>query len=585
MLPGDGRSHGAIFEEGGPAAVFDFYVDSVAGDDGNSGTATDEPFATVAAAQAVIGGGQSVAFKCGSTFREQFTPPAADITVGVYGAGAPPIFDGCNIVAQTWTQADAGARPDVWNISWTQAVAGNSDELLQLWVDGALPSRYASSLADLQTNGGWFASSLTSATPTVSIKSATDPNSSGALYELSYRKNAFNSPTHDGLQVLGPFECRRMHGHDGAVRHVDTGSSRAAIAEKLLLTGCETHHAVSGGILRDVITRVTYPGTVDSIPTTMFRQAAADWDPECTRHFIYGDGTSLAIDGMLTHGGSSGPDSFNIEQCYVENTSRAVKPEAPLLFDVGSYYRTQSEIWNIGPPTLIQYAAVRTPTGSGSLFSDGGPTDGSMKTRVVEDTVYYTDANKQFFGCNLRNGSLTFRRCTFFIDDSVGFKIIGVTDIPIGFTINVEYCVFAFLSTSGRTADVQTGVTFTCDHNIWIGPDNINIFDGSGLRQTLAQWQAASGQDLNSVRLPAANRAAQLAYFQGDPENGDFRLAAGLGTFGDGASLNLAGQQTHWDWNARATAAGAMPAWPTMPANLAEDRVYISDPEGWDFYP
>jgi hypothetical protein len=95
----------------------------------------------------------------------------------------------------------------------------------------------------------------------------------------------------------------------------------------------------------------------------------------------------------------------------------------------------------------------------------------------------------------------------------------------------------------------------------------------------------ALGYDTNSRHYETASSYATIKtnYFAGAPENGDFRLKSGLGTFVDGVSLNLAGPQFHWDPNARAVAAGAPTQWWTPPANETERRAYINDPDAWDW--
>ena len=91
----------------GAAQVFTYYVDSVAGLDGNPGTLA-LPWQTVAKVNAtVLTPGQSVGFKRGGKWREALTPGQSGtagnpILFGAYGSGAPPVLDGRVVIGSGW---------------------------------------------------------------------------------------------------------------------------------------------------------------------------------------------------------------------------------------------------------------------------------------------------------------------------------------------------------------------------------------------------------------------------------------------------------------------------------------------------
>lgn len=86
---------------------YDYYVDSIAGSDSNSGTDTAHPWATVAKVNGLSSGtinNKAVAFKCGSTWREQILMASgvSGVLLGSYDTGALPIITGADPVTG-WT--------------------------------------------------------------------------------------------------------------------------------------------------------------------------------------------------------------------------------------------------------------------------------------------------------------------------------------------------------------------------------------------------------------------------------------------------------------------------------------------------
>ena len=119
----DGGFFAGSFFAGAPARTFTFYVDSAAGLDANPGTLA-LPWKTVSKVNGtVLVAGQSVGFKCGGSWRETLTVGQSGssgnpIFFGAYGSGAPPVFDGRDIIASGWT---ASSSPGTASGSVTQA--------------------------------------------------------------------------------------------------------------------------------------------------------------------------------------------------------------------------------------------------------------------------------------------------------------------------------------------------------------------------------------------------------------------------------------------------------------------------------
>lgn len=577
--------------------TFDWYVDSANGSDVNSGKSSATALRTIAALSAKSVNGTRIGFARGSLWREQYNPPnGVTISLGVYGTGAAPIFECADVVTATWTQPDAVTYPNVWSISWTRGWAPSSTEVLFMWVNGALP-RDASSLADLQTNGGWWWSSRTTQTATVYIKSATDPNASGVVYELPQRKHGINSHFSSAgvtvtLSTTGPIEARHALGHYGGVTHGLGSMSR------LLLRFCGIHHTVTQSDSSDDVIcadmSIGYPNGYS--PLTAYTVNGAGRTHTARRVFDMGD-TAITNNGGLYAHDSTGPgwDGIVFEQCAIVTADTALAATISGAGVVrGLYTNNVAKAVNLGMGTSItvNYSQFRETPNGGSGLVDNGPVDPSSRTRLIEHCVFYgTTALGATIGTAYRNGSLTVRYCTFVM---AGAGVIGCSNTPTSLNIDINHCIFIGTMAAGPlynpfTVPVGSG-TLSMDYNAYCYPSSTSatsfrLEDGAGFVQTLAAWQTRSGQDAHSVSI--INRPTLVTdLFSGTVANGDFRMkpAATHGlTFSDATPFNSAGPQYHWDWNARAVAAGPASAWPVLPANLTEYRTYLDNPTAWVF--
>ena len=97
-----------------------FYVDSLAGNDGNPGTSSSTPWRTIAKVNATrFTAGDHILFKRGGTWRELLQPSSSGeagnpIVIDAYGTGAAPIVSGADLVPQSaWTLCSS-CKSGVW---------------------------------------------------------------------------------------------------------------------------------------------------------------------------------------------------------------------------------------------------------------------------------------------------------------------------------------------------------------------------------------------------------------------------------------------------------------------------------------
>ena len=142
-----------------------YYVDT-AGDDGNSGESELLPWLTVSHAQTALTGDQhdnSLLFKCGCTWREQFTVGCSGtlghpFTINSYSTGAKPIIKGSDI--QTGF-ADQGSN--VWDVALTTEPKG-------VWFSGVVGTLAASKAAITGVRQWFWASNV------LSVYGTSDPS-------------------------------------------------------------------------------------------------------------------------------------------------------------------------------------------------------------------------------------------------------------------------------------------------------------------------------------------------------------------------------------------------------------------------
>ncbi len=97
-VPGDPRRFWrARINEPSPE-IYDYYVDAVNGSDSNDGLTPDNAFQTIAAAQAFLSEGKSIALARGSVWREMLKP-AARVRIGNFGEGIFPVLDAADVIS------------------------------------------------------------------------------------------------------------------------------------------------------------------------------------------------------------------------------------------------------------------------------------------------------------------------------------------------------------------------------------------------------------------------------------------------------------------------------------------------------
>jgi len=593
---------------GGGVVTFDFYVDSVNGSDSNDGLTPATARQTIASAMTLLSAGKKLGLARGSKWRETFIFQHANLSIGVYGTGNPPIFDGRNVVTATWTQPDIVNFPDVWSVSWTRAQAATTGVAwVNLWADNTFV-RAASSLADLQANGGAFYANRTATTTTISIKSTTNPNNNGVVYEISTRGWAFRghstalgSAAPANQQVVGPIECT------GFIEHYNALAGGPGQSKQLLLTDGNIHHTVTeGDLTEDVLMSRVIPGASGSLHVA-YRVVGTGFSHTARRCLalseIFAGLGRNGHSGFYAHGSTPASiDSYTVDQCLMRMCT--VSADASLL-NVTNLYASGAILAVINTSSTnvnvnINRVQIQDTTPqSSALFR-------SLTSPPVIAIENLCGNNQSGFGMiftGLPSTPPSVTRCAIV---NVGGAITGGAGASFRASLTLNYSIV--IATGGRVMDnLQT--PYVGDYNVFRGTaDNQPVFSiNAAVSSSFANWQTISGgQDLNSVWLKASDQTAgnANAFWLGistnanaGPVDGDWRInpaaraynaagAALTGTFADGVTpLTLAGPQEHWNYNTRSVVAGPPTRLVRLPESKAEERQYIEDPAAWNFYP
>jgi hypothetical protein len=588
-----------------------FYVDSVAGSDANSGLSASAPKQTLAAVQtlaASYGDGASIGLSKGSVWREQYTFPAANMVIGVYGTGAMPIIDGAD-VAGAWTQPNAGSYPNVWAQSWSRTSASTTgSEMLGYWENGTRPARYATNATtDLQTNGGWYSTDLVGQTSTVSIYATGNPNSDGVLREITRRHYGFSSNVASmaldraGEILTGPIEIKRCVGHYNALA---LGS--ANIPRQFFLRDGNIHHMVTEGVLSEDILATEYSPQIAPSVFVAYKGTGAGFAPVFNRLLALVPGGASRLTGsnsaFYSHASAANATaSLTLSGCASRGLNFA-SASSQLLTVNGGYCEDpyQSAITALSTSNNISYLMVRETTttansgGSAAMLRTGSNAYSFNLSHVASYTT------KGACVRNTTGGVQPVISHSAFVNTVNGD---GLTNGNANSTYNIFY-------NNGRCMDLITS-GLIADFNVYyfVGQAAPGLYWNGTYYNTqvaLATYVSASGQDTNSVFLKAADQTSgnALAFWLGikegtaGPSAGDFRInpacrvygmadgVARTGVFGDNTtSITQAGPQGYYNFNTRSVASGPPSRYPVLPATIADMRTYIEDPSSWDFYP
>jgi hypothetical protein len=569
---------------GGGATPVTWYADSVAGSDSNPGTSQALPFQTLAAVKTAIAANPthtSVALKCGSSFREEISTATSIVS---YGSGAAPIIDGANVVTG-WTLT--AGQTTVWQQSVTIDVVNISR--LTAYQNGLLLLRVANVSTCASTPGSFVDPGEPLSSPvTVQINpgGANNPNTDGNTYEVSVREYGIQCSGDDSV-VIG-INTKRQLINNGSCILIGLGQT---IINVLAQDG--TKHNLWTGNGSNVVdsiccrwdaTTAVEPSNNPIISYANSPETLAGNTINLTRVGVYSDISYVAnsaayfdhddLATLLTN--------YNAQQIWIGNCNGFGSIAKNL--SINGYFITNNSEFGVTAQSdngSINYVQINDAV-SGSTNQDFFLSKASAGGPIVISNLVSYDVGSPNPGLSLNstlNGTfLAFLNC-FFYHAGVRRTFLDGGGWTSG-SLTIMNSIFANTA-GGLMLEIPGGVPYVGNFNVFLSngaAGTLSMKYNGTIYTTLAAWQAATGQDAHSIALGASDLVALLS---GTVANGDFRL----GSTGAGAQVAAigAGPQFHWDWNARAVAAGPPTRWPTPPLTLANAQTYIQNPSAWSF--
>lgn len=322
----------------GPA--FDFYVDSVNGDDGNDGS-LKTPLRTLAALKAkalLHGHGVRLGLVAGSLWREDLDLTAlSDVVISGVGDLATlglPVMDGSMPYQGVWqTSADRDDEYlNVYSFSFSQTV---SDGYISLWDSNNKPSYAASVAAVDATPGSFFVSSPSTGGKTTAgshtlyfhPSDSSDPNSNGRSVEVTDYTRYGRLSLATGCARL--FHSRRNMHADGSF--MSTGH---VLVSRAIMSAGVKHEALlnSGTYDRVIGWHTDVDGRTGSICLESYAADGVGRAVEYRHSLVRGNGNAGAV-GVTAFGGhNQGPgtyyDAVSLIDCAAADCTAAIETEA-----------------------------------------------------------------------------------------------------------------------------------------------------------------------------------------------------------------------------------------------------------------
>ena len=591
---------GLSLRKGGTASgdIFDIFVDSVGGDDLNSGTKRSEPLQTLTAALAAAPSSRArIGLKRGSFWRESLD--LSTITsprVGAYGTGNPPRISGTDVFS-SWSKT--AGRTNVYQTSVTYESGGR----ITVYEDDILLERVADE-ATCDSTPGSFVKLLanTAGTSTLKIHASDsgNPSSNGKIYEVSVRRNGIYGV--DNTIVSG-IQTEKAISNNGSTDLVNR--TNCIVSKILAANGTKHNLGIGAGFAEDCIVYLADDVTSEepsSNPFVAFVNDGTGLTARFTRCGVIGPAPG---NDFTAHGNPTSFDSVSLEQCWTLTQGVA----SSMSVNVGCYVKSVANIPCLFGSTSMLGAFIDNADA-------GTATPGQYSEVLVENTVASVKQKSvatQFQEVFRVNGSYpaVFNNCSFYCDTSLAsgpatiWWANGDSNQDITLTNSIIF-------NGAQLMILASGGSYVGDYNVFLAGQPGETRDVSfnhysaGYLDTLAGWQAATSQDLNSVYLKRADqtRGSSTAFWlcvandeaNSPHETGDYRVnpnakvyggdgTAHIGTFPDGTLITTVGAQKHWNWNTRAEENGPQTMWPQPPSTLEESKTYILSPEGWNFYP
>lgn len=551
-----------FIETDGLVNYYEYYLDSRAGNNANSGLTATLPKSTIANISSSVNsiaayrGQAGLGLSPNSLFREQFTVTQNNIKVSTYGKTRPdlewPAIISGSDIQTSWTDTATISKKTIThnlgasNFQYDYLSVIEIDTLIEKaapFTARTYLNPAATLAACLSTPGTFFHAS--NASPVTLYVHATtgNPNSNGRRYEVATRNACIYASGQSGI-TLSNLIFRDAAGGYGMLGATDGGLENVYV-NKVVFQGGVTHSTVTrSGIIEN---SVYIPGSKNVNLGHVFYESDAGGN-----YSIFRNNTMFDYP-YFTYAHQSGGGSGHHRRVVFEgnnifgNSGVSLNAFAAEFVDTvqiaGNYVENCQTIFSGIPNYLIVRDNIFKNI-SGTSGSSG-PGSWTTKTLLYNNLIKWTGTTLASpwqslhpgMSTNVRNNIIHVKNT--YTGESVvfgrTFTAADPTDFEIKYNIFISEQTGAGLTKMGAvdqnsTSKVTAG--WVSDRNVYI------IVSGSGFRWTilnpfggvaintdgLTAWKAASTQDSNSIQIDLRSYADGLKRVFVDPDRGDYTL-------------------------------------------------------------
>ncbi|HUD02639.1 MAG TPA: Ig-like domain-containing protein [Candidatus Paceibacterota bacterium] len=505
-------------------AAYNYYVDSVNGNNANPGTSPSLALKDITALP-TINTGQSVGLAYGSNWRQQLTINAPNVTVTGYGSGARPILDASDVLPNA-NFTKTGGYTNVYNTGTITFIEGGQAAWANMWETGG-PSdsstgtflAYETSIASVDSTvcSFYIPTMTTGVMPSsqpIYIHSCdgTNPITNGYTYEFANRAAGLYMNGYGG--IVSNIETRKNAYNDGSLELEGNGNSYT-VTNVIVRDGGKHNMLLSAGSTMASSTLID--GYYNGGPNlfVIYEASGSGLPVTLTNNIFQQDQGSVSASAGISHTTSGTMGAITVNGGYVI----ALNGASISGFDFGNV--TGVTINNTIFDQANLGARAESTSTAGSLTATGvqyvysGSASNNAFTLASGANVTLTNNNLCSTNGSVGYGLVSlYQAATSTLTVSGGTSYEGGTHIgsdttATGLTINVSNHLFD--SPGGNTSSYglySTGDTFTGNNNTYVSP-HMNRWELNGvLYTTLATWQTAVAPQDSSVTTTGSGLSA-----------------------------------------------------------------------------
>jgi len=469
---------------------FDWYADSVNGDDNATGKSSAQTLKTIAALLSKpITAGQRIGLRRGSTWREELVIPANNVEVYAYGSGAKPLFDCSDVIAAGgWSKT--GGQTFVYQVTLSPDLAATCWN--SVWENNVRLVR-ATSVANCDATAGSYYPSSDVTPPITMYVHASDnsnPGTNGKTYEYAKRQQGINAYNYTYPVIDGVWTRRNLN-LGGSIRLGKYGSLYNSLCEDgnahnlIVATGTYCYNVEARNCYYSVSSKAMFVFNED----TPNNEGVTFENCKATNDILV-----AGAEGWYGHANVSG--SFGVVKFINCTVERCTSPLSAVSFTqmilsgltiTGCTFGLNA---NYAGATYTVTNLTIVHTGNNALLVQA---DATMTVNGAVITMPTCPNQAIFISAP---GSLTLNNVRITCPDGVGYPIlVQDTAGATGGLINFQNCTF-----DGFRGDfyyLPTAIIVLSDGNRFISPTSYQWVLGGTTYTSFALWQAA-GYDLHS---------------------------------------------------------------------------------------